>query len=442
MKTLLSCLIFLFFSIDTTSASLSDEQTKLRYRGEAWGIAVQNLFFNSIPVDDPSAPTGERFCLLAGGTHYRTLWARDFATAVPGALVGGFRQQVSDTLEVLFQYQRSDGLFPRTVDNIPIERRVILGLLGTTLPYEQPLKGWYLTEYNSITIDQNVLVPWAAGEYVAVIKDREFAKRYFAAAEKALAFVEKDYVEDNLITKQPRFSDWQDSIARIGRVALINIYYKLALDRMSGWAKFLKDDKKAAQYAERAEKVKAAFEAYFWWPERKIIRNFEGNDTIAADANLMAVVHRMVSTDKAVQIMATLRASPLWKPMPGRATYPEYDDKLKGRNLKLAGISDYFDKMHWVWITALGARAERALGNCDQYHTIIDWVSKRIANDGDIYEVYDLLKDGETLKPVNRPLYHSEHPFSWSSGMYLEATAIGCNKPFSSKKKVIIIPGN
>jgi hypothetical protein len=81
--------------------------------------------------------------------------------------------------------------------------------------------------------------------------------------------------------------------------------------------------------------------------------------------------------------------------------------------------------MRWLWITALAARAERAVGNCAGYHAIMDQLSALIARRGAIEEVYDLKRNG-TLKPVRRLFYHAENPFTWSSAMYLEAANEGC----------------
>jgi len=394
---------------------------------DAWAIAVRNLWLNTITVRDPNLDD-ERQILVAGRHHYRMLWARDFSTATPGALIAGQYRTVKDTLETLIHFQRENGHFPRTVDNMSIQKRVVSGLLGIFYPFRAPLRGWYLTEYKRITIDQNILIAWSAGEYIAATKDLEFARKHLPAIERGLDMVYKGYWVDGLVGNQPPFSDWQDSIKRTGRVALSNIKYNLAMRRLAEWTGLLGMTEKSEDYLRRAAEHRERFEEYFYLPEKKMIRNFEGDDThLAADANLLAVVHGMISREHALEVMNTMRASPLWKPIPGRATWPSYPAAWKGRNLKLAGISDYFDRMHWSWISAIGARAEKAVGNCEGYHNIMRVLNRRISEFGTIHEVYDLLRDGQTVRPVKRPLYRSERPFTWASGMYLEAAADDCD---------------
>jgi glycogen debranching enzyme len=392
---------------------------------EAWAIAARNLLHNTVHVEDAGSLSGEKLYLVAGAHQFKSLWARDFSMSVAGALAIGANQVVHDSLEALFQFQRKDGLLARGVDDVSIQARVVLALIGITPDLKGPLRASYISENQVPSIDSNAIVPWAASEYLAATGDREFARAWFAGAEAAIGFLEREYFVDGLIGRQPPYSDWEDSVQRTGRVAQTNIYYILSLRGLGSWAALLGQEAKAAEYALKAELAVARFRDFFWIPGRHILRNFEGDDHLTADANLMAVTHHLVTESQAREIMATLRESPLWQPMPGKPTWPDYAASRKDIFVKLVGLSAYHDRMVWLWITAMAAMAEREVGNCAGYREIMQRLSDRIAADGTVHEVFDVKKGGR-LVPVVRPLYRAEAPFTWSSALYLEAASRAC----------------
>lgn len=414
------CLLgIVFLGLAGTASASGFDSTSAR------AIAAQNIFFNTARLVDPANPGAERHYLLAGANQFRTLWTRDLSMSVKGAIAAGQTKAAHDSLEAIFKFQRADGLLPRVIDNEGIASRVILGLLGLSPRFKEPLRGWYETEYDVIAIDSNVCAIWAAGEYLQHTGDLAFARRWLAAAETTLAFIERRFVVDGLISHQPPFSDWEDSVRREGRVALTNIYYVLALRALSEWSELVGAHEAAASYALQAELTTSRVRDYFWIPERGVLRNFEGDDHLTADANLMAVAYSLLPLEQARSVMQVLRASPLWRPMPGLPTYPKYDRKLIGTNVKIAGITGYHDSYHWFWITALAAKAEKAVGNCAGYRAIMDALAHQIASDGFIAEIYKLRKDGLTLRPARSWIYRSEEPFTWNSALYLEAASEG-----------------
>ena len=80
--------------------------------------------------------------------------------------------------------------------------------------------------------------------------------------------------------------------------------------------------------------------------------------------------------------------------------------------------------MYWLWITALAAEAEGALGDCEAYARILEQASGLILKEGTIHEVYSLR--GGSLDPVRRLIYRAEEPFTWSSAAFLQAVRGGC----------------
>jgi glycogen debranching enzyme len=383
-------------------------------------IAEKSVRSNIVSVEDSSDPSGEKKYLLAGANQYRTLWARDLSMSVAGALYIGEFKAVRDSLEAFFKLQREDGLFPRVVDHWNIYLRVISGVMGKALSYRHPLQGWFETENRVISIDGNLMIPWAASEYVKKTQDEEFARKWFPAVQLSLNYIEKSFGVQGLIGKQPPFADWADSVRRIGRVAFTNEFFILALRGASEWADFLNKSDQAELYWSRSDEVAAAFLRFFWNPEKKCLRNFESDDHLSADANLMAVANRILPHSLAIEVMENLRKTPLWMPMPGRPTWPDYPASMKSWAVKRVNLSGYHDSIYWLWITALAASAEMEVGNLHGYHKILTLLSSQITSDGAIHEVYDLSKDGRHLTPLRRTFYQAEVPFTWSAAFFLQ----------------------
>jgi len=392
---------------------------------EAWSVAARCVSNNVITATDrtnPRAPA-RRF-LLAGGNQYRTIWTRDFAFSVPGALAVGHDQAVRDTLEVLLGLQREDGLFPRQADRTDANIRWFMALFKVRMGFSLPLKGWFETENDVIAIDSNLLIPWAGSLYIGKTHDKEFAQKWFSGAKRGLEYLEKGYLVEGLIGRQAPFADWEDSLARTGRVSMTNILYVLALRGLAEWAEFVGQKSLALEYTSKAEKVTDRLIRFFWIPEKGYLRNYEKDSSeLTADANLMAVAYGVVKGKKAEQIMEAMRASPLWIPMPGRATWPELPKRLKSINVQVVQLEAYHDSMYWLWLTALAAIAEQEVGECESYREIMSKAANRIVRDGTIYEVYDEAKGGQDIKPVKRLLYRAERPFTWSSAFYLLAAS-------------------
>ena len=401
---------------------------KSENRIEAEAIASQTLRSNivSVPLKSidplqPVDPLNQKKYLLAGKNQYHTLWARDLSMSVAGALLIGETQTARDSLGIFFSLQRSDGLLPRVIDNRNITSRVLWGLIGYPPLYTEPLRGWFTTENHVISIDSNLILPWAASHYIDQTKDEKFAAHWFTAMERALAFIEQNFLVEGLVGNQPPFSDWKDSIQRTGRVSFTNALYILALRGAAKWAKFLGLSAKHTHFLTRAEEVNALFRKYFWIPERKILRNFEGNDLLTADANLFAVVHQLIPVNEATEVMIELRKSPIWLPVPGAPTWPSYPSKLKSTLVRAIFLHGYHDRLYWIWISALAARAEKAIGNPIEYERIMNYLASRIVSDKGIYEVYDASKNEMELRPHVGPIYRADRSFTWSSACYLEA---------------------
>ncbi|MFZ9596088.1 MAG: hypothetical protein ACO3A2_08425 [Bdellovibrionia bacterium] len=391
-------------------------------RTEARLIATRTLRSNivSLPSSKADLPSPEQY-LLAGQNQYHTLWARDLSMATAGALEIGETFSIKNSLEIFFLLQREDGLLPRVVDYYDIYRRVISGLFGYRLGYRKPLKGWFTTENRVISIDGNLTLPWAASQYIKKTHDLESAERWLPHLEKSIHFIETHFLVDGLVGKQPPFSDWKDSIRREGRVAFTNALYILALKGLAQVTHQLHRLEKAASFLTRAQEVESRFQSFFWETQQKRLKNFEADPHLSADANLFAIASGLLPKDQAQEALTHLKASPLWHPLPGAPTWPSYPNHYKSFLVRLIGLGGYHDRLYWMWISALAARAEKAMGHEREYQEIMNRLAQRIAQDQGIYEVYELEPGTSNLRPHRGWIYKSDKSFTWSAACYLEA---------------------
>jgi len=387
-------------------------------RQRAWDLVQSELGRNVVKLGDSSL-------VVAGGHQFHDLWVRDFAMSVGGLLAINREDAVRDTLDLIFSLERDDGLLPRVIDNQNITARTILGSsLGWVQDFSQPLKGWFETENQVLVIDGNAAVPWAASRYLAATHDIAAARRWMPAIEKALAFLDRDYLVGGLIGNQPPFSDWEDSVGRRGRVAFTNELFLLALDGMAGVAELAGQRDRAQEFRERALQFHAAFLDFFMDPVHQRLLNFEGDDHWTADANFIAIAKHLVSFEQGHDLLAGWPEQA--RGVLPRTTWPDYGDAMKDRIVKWVGIADYHDALSWLWIGALAALAQREAGDCGAYWQQMDAMTDLILKKGAVYEIYEpiLLESG--LRPVDRTFYRAEQPFTWSSALYLEAAAAGC----------------
>jgi glycogen debranching enzyme len=376
--------------------------------------------------------------LLTGALHYRVLWIRDFCMSVPGALAAGLDGVVRDTIDLIFQMQRADGLIPRLVDSKKLRfvTRFFVNLAGISPKFEGPLEASYLSEHGVISIDGNALLVWAATRYVEKTGDHDAAERWWAPAKKAIAFLEENHGVDGLIGKQPPFADWKDSVGRTGRVSFVNTWYVITLREFSRMGRRI-GKLEAGLYEGKHDVALKNYRSFFWDENRRTIKNFEDDSRLVADANLLAITYGLVSRSEGESILERMKRTPLWSPIPGRATWPNYHAGMKSWTTRFAGIADYHDELFWLWLTAIAGRAELAVGNQEAGEQILEHTLRLVSQWGGVYEVYQACREPDVhfnpqqLRPVWRLLCRAEMPFTWSSAMIIElhAHAVAARKP-------------
>lgn len=330
----------------------------------------------------------------AGANQFGTLWARDFCHAVPGLLKAGELETVQFQLSAFLRFQREDGLFPRGLDVIPPQLRVVTAIFCPSLLKskkflytEERLKAEYLGEHKTVAFDSNVLLALAFEDIRTT--SPELYKKAQPQLDKGIEFY-KSFLREGLF-HQPPFSDWMDSLRREGPQFYFHVlllkYFK-ASGKTPSWLpsdfakkvfqKFLADGKWKAQ----------STEALLW---------------ILEDPSLCGPLDNE-------DVWQELRSRGWGVPLPLQP------DSEVSWTTKLVGLRRYHDGFRWSWL--LGETLKIARKNQrSEAREIEKTIYDLLRASTDVSEIYQ--KDDAA--EVKTWIYKSEKPFTWGAGKIREA---------------------
>jgi glycogen debranching enzyme len=361
--------------------------------------------------------------LAAGGNQFRSLWTRDFAFAARGLMRVGRLDVVQNHLEALIRAARpEDGLVPRTLDSHPIALRVALGSvgnlvhgLGRSLPLLDRLRAQYLDEHGSPAIDSNLLVLLTAIDYARAARDRGWWSRVEDDLVRVYRFYDRHRV-DGLI-RQPRYSDWQDSVRREGHTFYTNLLYYTVSRRLQQNHRFAIDPSEVEACRRRIISV-------FLDPRSGLFLSLAGHRHLSLDGNLLAIdldFFEDPGRDRA--LYRAMVRSELWRRhdgLPGFNTTPDYPRRWVHGPARLARLCHYHDRIFWSWLMALSAKVADRVGDEVTRTRVLCALTRAAHRDGTIAEIYAPLP---RLPKWRSWIYRSETPFSWGAGMILDALA-------------------
>lgn len=380
----------------------------------ASAVALKSLRANLRTIHGAA---GERTVLVAGANQYASVWARDFCFASGGLLAAGETQPVLDTLLELTALQRADGLYPRLLDSRSPFTRFVLATLGARLALKAPLRANFISDHLVLTYDTNALVIDAICRAALAAGDPGFALRLLPSMERALAWC-RARMRDGLLHQEP-FSDWKDTIAtRRGKVFFTQLQLWKALDSLARLFDAAGEGARALSFRGEAAGFARLLQDSFWDDHGGFYRDTLEYPVLSTDGNLAAVAWGFVPGSRAGRILDAILARGLWTPWGPRAG-ERYPYSEKGWFARVALVHGYQDDFVWLWLSALALRALHAAGRADHRDRLLGTLCERIVREDKISEVYRP-EDG---REVRTWLYRSEAPFSWSSGMLLEAFA-------------------
>lgn len=330
----------------------------------------------------------------AGANQFGTLWVRDFCHAVPGLLKAGELKTVEFQLQTYLRFQRPDGLFPRGLDVVPPQLRVVTAIFFPSflktkkfLYSQERLKAEYLGEHKTVAFDSNVLLALAFEDIKSL--SEELYQTALPQLEKGIDFY-RVYFRDGLF-HQPPFSDWMDSLRRSGPQLYFHILFLKYLKARGRAPSWLSKDfaKKVFQTFLEARKWKnESTEALLW---------------VLEDPELCGALPED-------EVWAELRQRGWGTPLP---LQPDHEVSW---TTKLVGLRNYHDGFRWSWLLGETLKIAKKRRRMEK-EEIEKIILKLLNSSSEVSEIYH--KD--RAEEVKTWIYKSEKPFTWGAGKIREA---------------------
>jgi glycogen debranching enzyme len=358
--------------------------------------------------------------LAAGGHQFGSLWTRDFCFAVRGLLTIGRDDVVRHHLTHLIKTRRADDfVIARVLESVPSFRRVLVHTALRFLPdffkrfpMRAPLKAEHLGEHGTISIDSNALVLRAVADLQRKAPDSKWLEEMRESLQQVLDFCLVQTDQGRRLVEQGRFEDWQDSAAREGQTLYVNAIFATAFKAAHELGLKVPSDALSFQNLLRPT---------FYLKDSGVYRAHEKLDMVSLDGNLLLITEGLLPNQEEAKILfEKMKAHPLWScaDIPGVASYPDYPKDWISWTTKAVGLRHYHDRLLWAWLSGLAIKAAMCVGDRREAARIASQLEKMVTRDSAVGEVYSPVSGLPLFRTL---LYVSEAPFSWASGVILEA---------------------
>lgn len=351
--------------------------------------------------------------IVAGRTHFNYYWARDSFYASWGALELKDYDIVRSNLELFLKNVRSDGLVPIRIGGSSL--RQWLSLAGIKMKNNHK-PGYNQDKGKNPATDPNILLLITLGRYVAKTNDKELIRSNLSKIHLIIDWLEKQ--ERQGLIYGANYSTWQDIVKKKGFALYTNVLYYEALISISKllWRVDVKNE-----FLEKARIVKQKINDEFWDKKQGHYIDYynekKRSTVFSSDGNFFAIIFDIADKKQAELILHKAEKIGISKDVPSYTNYPRYGYPEVFTPLFLVGMQDYNDYgVCWTWLGCLHSMALSKSGQHKEAETVLDKLSELIMKDNDVYETYE--RNG---KPLNRLFYKSEHPFAWSSSLYIIA---------------------
>lgn len=356
--------------------------------------------------------------LRAGAHQFGSLWTRDFCFASLGLELIGRTDVVDHHVITLIKNAHSEsGLIPRILDSGSSALRVATHCLFGWSPLpkflprlKDPLNPEYLGEHKTPAMDSNslcLIVAHRAWQRLNPEQKNELTPHI----QRSVKFIENSVQEPGWI-EQPEYSDWQDSASRAGYSFYVNV---LAVQALRLWS--------TEGFTDSGlwKKMWIHLKATFLQPKKGIF--LSGTTSVlqtSLEGNLFVLDFDLLEAEERLQLWKNLRSSSVWiqDEIPGIPVEPSYDERQISWTTKKVGLRGYHDRLLWPWLSFLAVKICYKMGDEAEGRKILRKLTPVILNEGHVPEVLD---PDHYFLPFNSALYKSEGPFSWSSGLLIEA---------------------
>lgn len=345
--------------------------------------------------------------LAAGGTHFKTLWVRDFCFSVPGALAAGEIELVKRQLLKIYSFKNSEGYLPRGLDVVNPKIRVLSNVLSRHTPAfmdykKRKLKPEFKGEHGTPAYDSNLLFIIAHNKFVQKTGDVLFSQEELKALLSVYIF------RDHNLLDQPAYSDWQDSAKREGAVLLTHLLYMKA-------AQILGLENEVAQLSETLPRL-------FFNSKLGLFRERLDSDQVSLDSHLFLLCEELPLFGVDFKtIYQNLKLHEVWSRagIPGIPLSPRYPSHEISWTVKAIRMRHYHDDLVWGWLVAEAVKCARKFNDQNEMDRISKAFQFATEKDKFLSEVFSYGHSG--LNQYKGLIYRSESPFTWTAAKWLEA---------------------
>ncbi|MEK9143679.1 MAG: hypothetical protein AAB481_03560 [Patescibacteria group bacterium] len=335
--------------------------------------------------------------IIAGVHHFVDLWARDslFAT------FGSDTLSAKNTIETFLRFQREDGLIPYRIMR---SKTSIAKYFGKPTLLARLVPNFRSHQSGGLVLDGGLINIIAAYEYAKRSGDKQFYQSHLIQFDRAMQWYERRF-PDRLLSEWFQ-CEWADGVLKAGQTLYTNVLYWKALGDMENYT--------------RQRFVGNLLRERLWngkffadWVD------YKRQDYFSSHANMLAIVFGFASMSESKSILDVTKRYCL-REWTLETNYPAYPFWRIPLMQYISGLTDYHNR-GCLWLQP-GITYSLALYKCGhkkEARKFFSKIAQQIERHNGVYEVYE--KDGT---PVNRPLYRSEDPFAWSSGLFLWASHI------------------
>jgi len=362
-------------------------------------------------------PDGQqKHVLCAGMRNFREPWARDFGFASFGLIELNEFLVTRETLEVFLLYQKPDGQFPVKVHSTNMLDRYLHSLFGRQQPIDLPIRPKYVTAHNTISLDGNALMVIAALLYLRRFDDEFFCHENWPALKKGLEWLEMHALGDDDLLHQGAYTDWADSVSRVGIVLYTNVLYWKALHDFADVAIKYGYEEDQSLFAVKASRVRSAINTQLWRKDLGYYITSTEFKLLNSDGNLLAVAWGLATKQQSHAILDSMQRLGMADPVPTQVTDQPYGSKFIAIENRLGGIPHYHTLAAWLWLGGWHVVALVRTGRMAEAKNLLDRIDQLLVRDGVVHEVY-----GSDSRPLKSFWYSSEAPLTWNAGVVVFA---------------------
>ncbi len=341
--------------------------------------------------------------ILAGLHHFTDYWARDGFFASFGALAIYDNNIVEKMLALFFSFQRKDGLIPYRIMNSPVTP---LKYFGIKIRYKNPrpsyrLRGLFKEVYDGTTL-------------AIIFSSKMGLKKYYKKIILGFEYLIKK--EKHGLLWDGIMSEWNDTAYKFGSLLYSNLLYWYSYKCFNENLNTNKNNDLYEKHIKKQKLIEEAIRKRLWngkyfadW------HDYKRQDYFYSFGNLLAVSFGLATKKETYSILEHAKKSKIKFTL--ETNIPKYPFWRIDLGHHLIGMADYQNKgLLWLHPANAYVSALAKAGRKKQAINHLEAVSEQILKYKGAFECYT--RKGE---PFKRLFLRSEHPFAWSSGMFLWA---------------------